>query len=211
MGGLSEMGLDFEQLLQQIAEMLQDMDGSRVRRPLGARPGAAHRRPRPAREPDPPGGGGGRSGADRELPAGGLLQPPHREQMGLDGATDELESLADALEQAGMSPEELEALRKPDRGPGGGRPAQRARLHRARAAEAEPRLHGEVPARDPAREELLSPHRGGDPEDARGGGAPGPAHQEHPLHQEAAAQARASWTCTRPCAETCPTAGSPSS
>jgi uncharacterized protein with von Willebrand factor type A (vWA) domain len=94
-GGLAEMGMDAEQLLRQIRQMLQNMEGQE---------------------------GGDLGELARALLTTdlerienflqvGFFSRRTLEQMGVEGAMDELRNLADQLEQAGMSPEEIQALR----------------------------------------------------------------------------------------------------
>jgi uncharacterized protein with von Willebrand factor type A (vWA) domain len=109
-GGLGEA--DLERLLQQILQMLQGMDPDQAR-DLGELARALLTRDltqlenliRQAAE---------QAGIDRieNFLQVGFFSRRTLEQMGMEGAADQLQQLADALEQAGMSPEQVAALRK---------------------------------------------------------------------------------------------------
>jgi len=109
--GLGEMDVDFESLLEQITQMLSEMDGDfgdlseLARALLTSDLSQLENLIRQAAET---------AGADRieNFLQVGFFSRRTLEQMGLEGARDELEGLAAALEEAGMSPEQLAALRK---------------------------------------------------------------------------------------------------
>ena len=109
-GQLGEMGMDFERLLEQISQMLNGMEGDfgdlseLARALLTADLSQLENLIRQAAEG---------AGADRieNFLQVGFFSRRTLEQMGLEGARDELEGLAAALEEAGMSPEQLAALR----------------------------------------------------------------------------------------------------
>jgi uncharacterized protein with von Willebrand factor type A (vWA) domain len=109
-GGLPE-GMDLEQLLQQIMQQLQQMDpsgemdlGDLARALLTADLTQLENMIREAAE---------QAGTERieNFLQVGFFSRRTLEQMGAEGATDELRSLAEMLEQAGMSAEQIEALR----------------------------------------------------------------------------------------------------
>jgi hypothetical protein len=109
-GGMGEM--DVQQLLQQILQMLQGMDPSQARN-LSELARALLTRDltqlenliRQAAE---------QAGIERieNFLQVGFFSRRTLEQMGMEGAVDQLRQLADALEEAGMSPEQVAALRK---------------------------------------------------------------------------------------------------
>jgi uncharacterized protein with von Willebrand factor type A (vWA) domain len=110
-GGLSELGIDLEQLLQQIMQMLQNMEGQQggdlgelARALLTTDLSQLENLIRAAAE---------QSGVERieNFLQVGFFSRRTLEQMGAEGAMDELRNLADQLEQAGMSPEQVQALR----------------------------------------------------------------------------------------------------
>jgi len=110
-GGLAEMGMDLEQLLQQIMQMLQNMQGQEggdlgelARALLTTDLSQLENLIRAAAE---------QAGVERieNFLQVGFFSRRTLEQMGVEGAMDELRNLADQLEQAGMSPEEIQALR----------------------------------------------------------------------------------------------------
>jgi uncharacterized protein with von Willebrand factor type A (vWA) domain len=112
LGGLGDMNLDFEQLLQQMAEMLEGMDSADfgdlselARALLTADLDQIENLIRQAAEA---------AGSERieNFLQVGFFSRRTAEQMGLEGATEELIDLAAALEQAGMSQEMIAALRK---------------------------------------------------------------------------------------------------
>ena len=109
--GLGEMGMDLEQLLEQIMQMLQNMQGQEggdlgelARALLTADLSQLENLIRAAAE---------QAGVDRieNFLQVGFFSRRTLEQMGVEGAADELRNLADQLEQAGMSPEQIQALR----------------------------------------------------------------------------------------------------
>jgi hypothetical protein len=109
-GGMGE--LDAQQLLQQILQMLQGMDPSQagdlseLARALLTRDlTQLENLIRQAAE---------QAGMERieNFLQVGFFSRRTLEQMGMEGAADQLRQLADALEQAGMSPEQAAALRK---------------------------------------------------------------------------------------------------
>ena len=103
-------GMDLEELMQRIAEALQNMQGdpgdlSELARALmTADLSALERMIREAAE---------QAGTDRieNFLQVGFFSRRTLDQMGLDGAGDQLRDLAAALEAAGMSPEDIQALR----------------------------------------------------------------------------------------------------
>jgi uncharacterized protein with von Willebrand factor type A (vWA) domain len=112
LGGLGDMNLDFEQLLQQMAEMLEGMDSADfgdlselARALLTVDLDQIENLIRQAAEA---------AGSERieNFLQVGFFSRRTAEQMGLEGATEELTDLAAALEQAGMSQEMIAALRK---------------------------------------------------------------------------------------------------
>jgi uncharacterized protein with von Willebrand factor type A (vWA) domain len=108
--GLSAFGLDLEELLQRIAEALQGMEGEAgelselARALLTADLNMLEQIIREAAE---------RAGVERieNFLQVGFFSRRTLDQMGLEGARDELSDLAARLEAAGMSPEEIQALR----------------------------------------------------------------------------------------------------
>jgi len=108
-GGLPE-GMDLEELMQRIAEALQNMQGDPgdlselAKALLTADLSALEQLIRDAAE---------QAGTDRieNFLQVGFFSRRTLDQMGLDGAGDELRDLAQALEDAGMSPEDIQALR----------------------------------------------------------------------------------------------------
>ncbi|MGH0029595.1 MAG: VWA domain-containing protein [Myxococcota bacterium] len=110
--GLGDM--DMQQLLQQIMQMLQNMDpdqqqqmgdlGELARALLTQDLSQLEALIRQAAE---------QAGVERieNFLQVGFFSRRTLEQMGVEGAADQLRELADALEQAGMSPEEIQALR----------------------------------------------------------------------------------------------------
>jgi uncharacterized protein with von Willebrand factor type A (vWA) domain len=107
--GLGDMDLD--QLLEQIMQMLQNMEGQEggdlgelARALLTADLSQLENLIRAAAE---------QAGVDRieNFLQVGFFSRRTLEQMGIEGATEELQNLADQLEQAGMSPEQIQALR----------------------------------------------------------------------------------------------------
>lgn len=109
-GGLSEMGIDVEELLRAIAQLLQSGaaesgDLSELARALLTTDlSQLENLIRMAAEQ------AGSSRIENFLQVG-FFSRRTLEQMGLDGAADQLRELADRLEQAGMSPEQIQALR----------------------------------------------------------------------------------------------------
>jgi uncharacterized protein with von Willebrand factor type A (vWA) domain len=109
-GGMSEMGVDIEELLRQIAQMLQQGnaefgDLSELARALLTTDlSQLENLIRMAAE---------QAGAQRieNFLQVGFFSRRTLEQMGMEGAADQLRQLADQLEQAGMSPEQIQALR----------------------------------------------------------------------------------------------------
>jgi len=110
--GLAEMGSDFEALLQQIMQMLQGMEGelggdlSELARALLTQDlTQLENLIRQAAE---------QAGIERieNFLQVGFFSRRTVEQLGMEGAADELEDLAARLEAAGMSPEQIAALRK---------------------------------------------------------------------------------------------------
>jgi uncharacterized protein with von Willebrand factor type A (vWA) domain len=109
--GLGEMDMDLEQLLQQIAQMLENMDGSDIgdlsdlaRALLTADLSQLESLIRQAAE------GAGVERIENFLQVG-FFSRRTAERLDLEGAGQELQDLASALEQAGMSPEQIAALR----------------------------------------------------------------------------------------------------
>jgi len=107
--GLGDMDLD--QLLEQIMQMLQNMEGQEggdlgelARALLTADLSQLENLIRAAAE---------QAGVDRieNFLQVGFFSRRTLEGMGIEGATEELQNLADQLEQAGMSPEQIQALR----------------------------------------------------------------------------------------------------
>lgn len=107
--GLGDM--DLEQLLEQIMQMLQNMEGQEggdlgelARALLTADLSQLENLIRAAAE---------QAGVDRieNFLQVGFFSRRTLEGMGIEGATEELQNLADQLEQAGMSPEQIQALR----------------------------------------------------------------------------------------------------
>jgi uncharacterized protein with von Willebrand factor type A (vWA) domain len=107
--GLGDMDLD--QLLEQIMQMLQNMEGQEggdlgelARALLTADLSQLENLIRAAAE---------QAGVDRieNFLQVGFFSRRTLEQMDIEGATEELQNLADQLEQAGMSPEQIQALR----------------------------------------------------------------------------------------------------
>jgi uncharacterized protein with von Willebrand factor type A (vWA) domain len=109
-GGMSEMGIDIEDLLRAIAQMLQSGaaesgDISELARALlTADLSQLENLIRMAAE---------QAGTQRieNFLQVGFFSRRTLEQMGVEGAADQLRQLADRLEQAGMSPEQIQALR----------------------------------------------------------------------------------------------------
>jgi uncharacterized protein len=110
--GLAEMGTDFEALLQQIMQMLQGMEGelggdlSELARALLTQDlTQLENLIRQAAE---------QAGIERieNFLQVGFFSRRTLEQLGMEGAGDELEDLAARLEAAGMSPEQIAALRR---------------------------------------------------------------------------------------------------
>ena len=110
-GELGEMGVDFENLLQQISEMLKGMEGDfgdlseLARALLTSDLSQLENLIRQAAEG---------AGADRieNFLQVGFFSRRTLEGMGIEDAREELGGLADVLEQAGMSAEQIAALRK---------------------------------------------------------------------------------------------------
>jgi hypothetical protein len=109
-GGMAEMGVDIEELLRQIAQMLQQGnaefgDLSELARALLTTDlSQLENLIRMAAE---------QAGSQRieNFLQVGFFSRRTLEQMGMEGAADQLRQLADQLEQAGMSPEQIQALR----------------------------------------------------------------------------------------------------
>jgi uncharacterized protein with von Willebrand factor type A (vWA) domain len=109
-GGMSEMGIDIEELLRAIAQMLQQGgaesgDLSELARALLTTDlSQLENLIRMAAE---------QAGTQRieNFLQVGFFSRRTLEQMGVEGAADQLRQLADRLEQAGMSPEQIQALR----------------------------------------------------------------------------------------------------
>ena len=109
-GGMSEMGIDIEDLLRAIAQMLQtggaeSGDLSELARALLTTDlSQLENLIRMAAE---------QAGTQRieNFLQVGFFSRRTLEQMGVEGAADQLRQLADRLEQAGMSPEQIQALR----------------------------------------------------------------------------------------------------
>ncbi|MGI9590356.1 MAG: vWA domain-containing protein [Myxococcota bacterium] len=108
-GGLPE-GMDLEELMQRIAEALQNLQGDPgelselAKALLTADLSALEQLIRQAAE---------QAGTDRieNFLQVGFFSRRTLDQMGLEGAGDELRELVQALEEAGMSPEDIQALR----------------------------------------------------------------------------------------------------
>ncbi len=109
--GLAEMGVDLDELLKQIAEMLQNMDGEAgdlsdlARAMLLGDLNQLEQMIRAAAEAS------GVQNIENFLQIG-FFSRRTMEQMGVEGASDELRDLAAALEEAGMDPEQVAALRR---------------------------------------------------------------------------------------------------
>jgi uncharacterized protein with von Willebrand factor type A (vWA) domain len=109
--GLAEMGVDLEALMRQIAEMIQNMDGDLTQLSALARAmllgdlNQLEQMIRDAAEAT------GIQNIENFLQIG-FFSRRVMEQMGVEGAGDELRDLAQALEEAGMSPEQVAALRR---------------------------------------------------------------------------------------------------
>jgi uncharacterized protein with von Willebrand factor type A (vWA) domain len=109
-GDLDALGIDLDELMRRIAEQLQNMEGDLgdlselARAMLTMDLDQMEQMIRQAAE---------QAGIDRieNFLQVGFFSRRTLEQMGLEGATQELRDLAAALEQAGMSPEEVAALR----------------------------------------------------------------------------------------------------
>jgi len=109
-GGLPE-GMDLEELLKQIAEMLQNMEGEigdlseLARAMLTGDLSALEQMIRQAAE---------QAGIERieNFLQVGFFSRRTTEQMGMEGAVGELEDLAAQMAEAGMSPDQVEALRQ---------------------------------------------------------------------------------------------------
>jgi uncharacterized protein with von Willebrand factor type A (vWA) domain len=110
-GGLADLGVDLDELMRQIAEMLQGMDGDigelseLAKAMLTGELNQLEQLIRAAAE------AAGVQNIENFLQIG-FFSRRTMEQMGVEGAADELRSLAQALEEAGMSPEQVAALRK---------------------------------------------------------------------------------------------------
>jgi uncharacterized protein len=108
---LAGMGADLEELLRQIAERLQQMEGqggdlsALAQALLGMDLAQLEQMIRAAAEQS----GMGRIENFLQV---GFFSRRTLEQMGLEGATDELRRLAQALEEAGLAPEQVRALRE---------------------------------------------------------------------------------------------------
>jgi uncharacterized protein with von Willebrand factor type A (vWA) domain len=109
--GLADLSVDFDALLRQIAEMLQNMDGDFAQLSDLARAmllgdlNQLEQLIRAAAE------AAGVQNIENFLQVG-FFSRRTMEQMGMEGAADELRNLAQALEAAGMSPEQVAALRQ---------------------------------------------------------------------------------------------------
>ena len=109
-GGLSEMGVDIEELLRAIAQLLQSGNAESgdlsdlARALLTTDLSQLENLIRMAAEQ------AGTSRIENFLQVG-FFSRRTLEQMGLEGAADQLRELADRLEQAGMSAEQIQALR----------------------------------------------------------------------------------------------------
>jgi uncharacterized protein with von Willebrand factor type A (vWA) domain len=109
-GGLAEMGIDIEELLRAIAQLLQTGNAESgdlsdlARALLTTDLSQLENLIRMAAEQ------AGTSRIENFLQVG-FFSRRTLEQMGLEGAADQLRQLADRLEQAGMSPEQIQALR----------------------------------------------------------------------------------------------------
>jgi uncharacterized protein with von Willebrand factor type A (vWA) domain len=109
-GGLAEMGVDIEDLLRAIAQLLQSGDAESgdlselARALLTTDLSQLENLIRMAAEQ------AGVSRIENFLQVG-FFSRRTLEQMGVEGAADQLRELADRLEQAGMSPEQIQALR----------------------------------------------------------------------------------------------------
>jgi uncharacterized protein with von Willebrand factor type A (vWA) domain len=109
--GLADLGADLDGLLRQIAEMLQNMDGDLTQLSALARAmllgdlNQLEQMIRAAAE------AAGVQNIENFLQVG-FFSRRVMEQMGVEGAGDELRDLAQALEEAGMSPEQVAALRQ---------------------------------------------------------------------------------------------------
>jgi len=109
-GGLAEMGIDMEDLLRAIAQLLQSGNAESgdlsdlARALLTTDLSQLENLIRMAAEQ------AGTSRIENFLQVG-FFSRRTLEQMGLEGAADQLRELADRLEQAGMSPEQIQALR----------------------------------------------------------------------------------------------------
>jgi hypothetical protein len=110
-GSLADLGIDLEELLGRIAEMIQNMQGDPgelselARAMLTADLSALEQLIRAAAEQ----AGAGRIENFLQV---GFFSRRTLEQMGAEGAAQELRDLAARLEAAGMSPEEVGALRR---------------------------------------------------------------------------------------------------
>ncbi len=109
--GLADLNVDLDDLLRQIAEMLQNMDGDFAQLSDLARAmllgdlNQLEQMIRAAAE------AAGVQNIENFLQVG-FFSRRTMEQMGMEGAADELRNLAEALEAAGMSPEQVAALRQ---------------------------------------------------------------------------------------------------
>ncbi len=111
---MAEMGVDLDELMRQMAEMLAEMDGDLE---LGELAKALLTQDLATlenmiREASEQAG----SGNIENMLQVGFFSRRTVEGMGLEGAGEQLEDLAQRLEEAGMSPEQIEALRSMIRG-----------------------------------------------------------------------------------------------
>ena len=107
---MAQMGIDLDALMQQIAEMLDQMDGDLdlselAKAMLTQDMSQLENMIRAAAEQ------AGTGNIENMLQVG-FFSRRTQEGMGMEGAGNELEGLADRLAEAGMSPEQVEALRK---------------------------------------------------------------------------------------------------
>ena len=108
---LADLGIDLEELMRNLAEMLQNMEGmpgelsDLARAMLLGNLDQLEQMIRAAAEQ------AGIENIENFLQVG-FFSRRVLEQMGLEGAGDQLRDLAQAMEEAGMSPEQVEALRR---------------------------------------------------------------------------------------------------
>ena len=185
-GDLANMGIDLEQLLSQLAEMMENMDGdldmSELAQALLTQDLSELENMIRAAAED------AGTGRIENMLQVGFFSRRTTEQLGLEGAQQDLENLVERMKAMGMGDDQIQQMQELIR-----KLMETVRHAIRNFTERELRQQNHATWRSSVArcggEELLPPDGGGDPEDARGRDATRAADQEHPLDPQEAAQA----------------------